>query len=331
MTTHLLYIVWLLALPVLTVAHEIRPGYLEIKENADHSLQITWKQPTTGEYWIPLRPSISTGWMIDSLAFISYTESYLIKRWHIPADHTALDEQVISVAGLEKTMTDVLVQVSLLNDISFTYLLKPIQPFIKLVLSKPQAPPLGQYIRLGLYHIWSGFDHLLFVLGLLLLVKKRSTLIWTITAFTIAHSITLAFATLEILKVSATFTEAAIALSIAFLAVELARHYKGVNGFAYYYPWLVSFLFGLLHGLGFAGVLQDVGLPQNHIPLALLLFNAGVEAGQMAFVIMMLLLLGGMRALKLRLPLWTSKVPAYFIGTMAMYWFIERLAAINSV
>ena len=312
-------------LPIITWAHEIRPGYLEIKEDADHSLQITWKQPTTGEYSIPLHPVISGGWMIDSLASISYAESYLIKRWQIPANHASLDKQTITIAGLEKTITDVLVYVSLLNDVSFTYLIKPLRPFVKLNLSKPQPPPVWQYIQLGIYHIWSGFDHLLFVLGLLFLVKKRSRLIWTITAFTVAHSITLALATLHIINVSASFTEAAIALSIAFLAVELLRHYRGINGFAYYYPWLVSFLFGLLHGLGFASALQDVGLPKNNIPLALFLFNAGVEAGQLTFVFVMLLLIAGIRRLRFQLPQWSYKLPAYLIGTMAMYWFIERV------
>jgi hydrogenase/urease accessory protein HupE len=324
-----LHIVLLLIFPVLTWSHEIRPGYLEIKENADHSLQLTWKQPITGEYSIPLQPAVSSGWMIDSLAAISYTESYLIKRWKIPAIHESLDEQTISIGGLEKTMTDVLVQLTLLNDVSFSYLIKPIRPFIKLNLSKPQPPPVWQYIQLGIYHIWSGFDHLLFVFGLLLLVKKRSGLIWTITAFTLAHSITLALATLHIINVSPSFTEAAIALSIVLLAVELLRHYKGINGFAYHYPWLVSFLFGLLHGLGFASALQDVGLPENNIPLALFLFNVGVEAGQLAFVFVMLLLMEGIRRSPFQLPHWNYKIPAYLIGTIAMYWFIERLVAIS--
>ena len=111
-------LIWVL--PAVILAHEIRPGYLEIKEAADHSLQITWKQPLMGEYGVPLHPSISAGWLVDSLAAISYTESYLIKRWRIPANHMPLDEQTVSIAGLEKTITDVLIQVTLLNDISFT-------------------------------------------------------------------------------------------------------------------------------------------------------------------------------------------------------------------
>lgn len=308
-------------------AHEIRPAYLEIKENADHSLSITWKQPLMGEYGIPLHPVISAGWLQDSTAEKSYTESYLVKHWEISRDHAALDAQTITIYGLEKTITDVLVQVILPQN-SFTYLVKPIHPFVKLNIKKRQPPPVWQYIQLGIYHIWTGFDHLLFVFGLLLLVRKRSLLIWTITAFTIAHSITLALATLHIVKVSSAFTEAAIALSIVFLGVELIHHYQGKNGLAFKFPWLISFLFGLLHGLGFASALSDVGLPQHNIPMALFLFNVGVELGQLSFVILALLLITVLKRTRLQIPNWIYKAPAYLVGVLAMYWFIERILAV---
>ena len=325
MRKYILTILFFLVIPVIANAHEIRPGYLEIKENTDQSLLITWKQPVNGEYGVPMHPRISAGWLIDSLAQISYTESYLIKRWEIPPVHEPLDEQTIRIAGLEKTMTDVLVQITLLNDVSFTYLIKPIQPFVKLSLSNLQPLPVREYLELGILHIWSGIDHLLFVLGLLLLVKKRSTLIWTITAFTIAHSITLALATLNIVNVPGAFTEAAIALSIVFLAIEIIRHYKGKDGFAFQYPWIVSFLFGLLHGLGFAGALQDMGLPENNILSALFLFNLGVEFGQLAFVFVMLMIMAGIRKVHFTIQPWQKYLAPYFIGSLAMYWVIERV------
>jgi len=305
-------------------AHEIRPAYLEIKENADHTLSITWKQPVMGEYGVPLHPVISAGWLQDSTAEQSYTESYLVKRWKISHVHAPLDSQTITIYGLEKTMTDVLVQIILPQN-SFTYLVKPIRPFVKLDITKPQPPPVWQYMQLGIYHIWTGIDHLLFVLGLLLLVRKRTLLIWTITAFTIAHSITLALATLHIVKVSSAFTEAAIALSIVFLGVELVHHYQGRNGLAYKFPWLVSFVFGLLHGLGFASALSDVGLPQQNIPMALFLFNIGVELGQLSFVTMVLLVLAIIKLSRFRFPKWSFPIPAYMLGTVAMCWFIERI------
>jgi len=304
-------------------AHEIRPAYLEIKENVDHSLSITWKQPLMGQYGVPLHPVISAGWLQDSTAEKSYTESYLVKHWQISPTHAALNAQTITIYGLEKTITDVLVQVILPQN-SFTYLVKPIHPFVKLNITKPQPPPVWQYIQLGIYHIWTGFDHLLFVFGLILLVKKRSLLIWTITAFTIAHSITLALATLQIVKVSSAFTEAAIALSIVFLGVELVHHYQGKKGLAFMFPWLVSFLFGLLHGLGFASALSDVGLPQHNIPMALFLFNVGVELGQLSFVMLMLVLIALIKRIRFKFPNWVYKAPAYTVGILAMYWFIER-------
>ncbi len=323
-----LLIASILLLPLMMRAHEIRPGYLEIKEATDHTLQITWKQPLMGEYGLPLHPALSSGWLQDSLADISYTESYIIKRWKIAAGHAALDRQTITINGLEKTMTDVLVQVILADQTSYSYLLKPVQPSVTLALSSPQAPPVWQYLQMRMHHIWSGFDHLLFVFGLLLLVRRRSLLIWTITAFTIAHSITLALATFQIITVSSAFTEAAIALSIVFLAVEIARHHNGKDGFTYRHPWLVSFFFGLLHGLGFASALQQVGLPEDNIPLALMLFNAGVEIGQLTFVAAVLSAAAMVRTFKWRFPVGMKNIPPFITGTLAMYWFIERVFAV---
>jgi hydrogenase/urease accessory protein HupE len=314
--------------PVLTKAHEIRPAYLEIKENRDHSLEILWKQPLMGDYGVPLHPSISAGWMEDSLAQIAYTETFLVKRWHIAPGHARLNGQTVAIDGLEKTITDVLMQVIPLNGPSYTWLIKPINPSAKIEILKPQAPPIWQYIQLGVHHIMSGFDHLLFVFALVLLVRKRSTLVWTITAFTIAHSMTLALATLNIVRVPGAFTEAAIALSIVFLAVELVNHYRGSNGLAYHYPWLVSFAFGLLHGFGFASALQDVGLPQYHIPIALFLFNLGVEIGQLLFVSLMLLLMASNNKLNYRERPWHKYLAPYGIGSMAVFWMIERIVMI---
>lgn len=328
MKYRILTLLTIMLLPLLIRAHEIRPAYLEIKEAADHSLQITWKQPLMGEYGLPLHPVITAGWLADSTATVTHTEYYIIKRWKVVASHATLDQQTISIGGLEKTMTDVLLQIILQDERTYSYLLKPMQPSVTLALSAPPSPPVWHYMQMGMHHIWSGFDHLLFVFGLLLLVNRRSLLIWTITAFTVAHSITLALATFECINVSASFTEAAIALSIVFLAVEIVRHYNGKNGFTYYYPWLVSFFFGLLHGLGFASALQQVGLPADNIPLALLLFNAGVEVGQLTFVSVVLLAGTAVRSFAWHFPVGLRKIPPYITGTLAMYWFIERVIAI---
>jgi hydrogenase/urease accessory protein HupE len=183
------------------------------------------------------------------------------------------------------------------------------------------------YVRLGVEHILFGIDHLLFVLCLLLLVRDIRRLLGTITAFTLAHSITLAAATLGFVRVSATPVEATIALSIVFLASELVRGEAGRSAVTRSYPWLVAFSFGLLHGLGFAGALAEIGLPQGEIPLALFAFNVGVELGQLAFITAVLLLARLVRVVPLRLPAWAPDTAGYAIGAMASFWVFSRLAA----
>lgn len=185
-----------------------------------------------------------------------------------------------------------------------------------------------RYTALGIEHILLGFDHLMFVLALLLIVRGPWMLVKTITAFTIAHSITLGLATLGFINMPSRPVEAAIALSIMFLCVEIIHARQGRMGLTFRYPWLVAFAFGLLHGLGFAGALSDIGLPQSEIPIALLFFNIGVETGQLIFVAAVLLLAWILRGLKLENRDWVRVVPTYLIGTLASYWFLERVSSI---
>src|SRR5262245_41385264 len=176
-------------------AHEIRPAYLELKENADKSIDIFWKQPVMGNYSLPLQPKISSGWMNDSFATKFYSETYLVKQWHIPAGHAPLDGQTITIKGLEKTITDALISITYLNGNTASFILKPAKPFLTLSGKQENSIAVWSYLSLGIEHIWRGIDHLLFVLGLLLLVSGRRKLFMTITTFTIAHSITLGLAT----------------------------------------------------------------------------------------------------------------------------------------
>jgi hypothetical protein len=182
------------------------------------------------------------------------------------------------------------------------------------------------YALLGVEHILTGWDHLLFVLGLVLLVGPGRMLLWTVTAFTAGHSITLALASLGLVNVPQGATEAAIALSIYLLAVELVRSSGGRVTFMQRAPWLVAGGFGLLHGLGFAGALAAVGLPQGEIPLALFAFNVGIELGQLAFVGTILAGMAALGRLRVTWPTWVSPAPAYAIGALAIYWFLERVA-----
>ena len=181
-----------------------------------------------------------------------------------------------------------------------------------------------RYTTLGVEHILLGFDHLLFILALLLLVSTTWTLVKTITAFTVAHSITLGLATLGFIYVPTLPVEAAIALSIVFLCAEIVHVQQGKAGLTYRYPWMVAFMFGLLHGLGFAGALSAVGIPRGEIPVALLFFNIGVEIGQLLFVFGVLVGVWLLRRLRLEQQQWVRVMPAYLIGTLATYWFVER-------
>jgi hypothetical protein len=192
------------------------------------------------------------------------------------------------------------------------------------------ADAAKRYLGLGIEHILFGIDHLLFVFALLLFVRGPLLLVKTITAFTIAHSLTLALATFGIVHVPIRPVEATIALSIVFVCWDITRAQNGHKGLTFQYPWIVAFVFGLLHGLGFAGALSEVGLPLGEIPVALLYFNIGVEVGQLIFVAMVLTILWLLRKMRLRSVVWLETIPVYFVGTIASYWFIQRFVLILS-
>lgn len=187
-----------------------------------------------------------------------------------------------------------------------------------------------RYTKLGIEHILEGVDHLLFVLALMIVVRDGWRLVATITAFTVAHSVTLGLATLGFIRLPSAPVEAAIALSIVFLCVEIVHETRGQRGLTYSQPWIVAFAFGLLHGLGFAGALAEIGLPPAEIPVALLFFNVGVELGQLAFVALVLSLLWALSRLWSSWPQWVRLAPTYGIGTIACYWFLERSFGILS-
>ena len=238
-----------------------------------------------------------------------------------------LEGQRIAIDRLDGTLTDVLVRIENSDGSVRTARLTPSAPSFIVPERPGPLMVLRAYVGLGVEHILFGVDHLLFVLCLLLLVKSLRQLFATITAFTLAHSITLAAATFGFIHVPAAPVEATIALSIVFLASELVRGEVGRGAVTRSYPWLVAFGFGLLHGLGFAGALAEVGLPQGEIPLALFAFNVGVELGQLAFVASVLTLARLVRLMPLRFPTWGPGAAGYAIGSVAAYWVMARLAA----
>ncbi|MEH2624483.1 hydrogenase/urease accessory protein HupE [Bradyrhizobium sp. AZCC 1719] len=234
----------------------------------------------------------------------------------------------IEIVGLQATITDALVRVQMLDGTYSTTLVRPSKPWIEIATSRSSLEVATTYLMHGVEHILLGYDHLLFVLALILIVRRGRVLLITVTAFTVAHSITLSLATLGVVHIPGPPVEATIALSILLLACEIIRSDRGQASLTAQWPWLVAFSFGLLHGFGFAGALTEIGLPQGDIPLALLAFNVGVEAGQLVFIAAVL---GALRCAKwIRLPAFLERharpVTTYAIGIMAAYWFTERLA-----
>jgi len=320
----LILLLGLIGLPALS--HEVRPAFLQITEQPNHRYDILWKQPSMGTMAVHLEPQISGGLLDAPPSDIESSASFQIRRWHnLDAGTQGLEGRTLRIDGLEQTITDVLVSIALLNGDSSQQILRPREPSMTLHLTgNGRAVPA--YITLGIQHILTGIDHLSFVLGLILLVRSRITLIKTITAFTVAHSITLAATTLHFIAPRPSLIEALVALSILFVAVELVHHYRGRNGLTVRYPWLIAFTFGLLHGCAFASALTEIGLPQHAIPLSLLLFNVGVELGQLMFIAAVLAIGWALTRLPKEVPVWTRWVPPYAIGSFAAFWFIERLS-----
>jgi len=232
--------------------------------------------------------------------------------------------ETILIDGLSATQTGTLLRIQLINGRMHTTVLRPDSPSFLIPEKASKSRVAGSYLLLGIEHILGGFDHLLFVLGLLLIVRSIRLLIKAITSFTLAHSVTLAMATLGFVHVPEAPVEAVIALSIIFLASELAKQRRGETGLTTRAPCLVALCFGLLHGFGFAGALTEVGLPQSDIPLALLFFNVGVEIGQLMFVSGALVVAWIIQKARFGWPVWVKQVPAYSIGSLAAFWFIQR-------
>lgn len=305
-------------------AHEIRPGYLEITEDSGHNVHVLWKQPIMGEVAVRLAPHLSSGWLEQSKLVSSDSEAYLILEWTIPRPNIPLEGQTVTIEGLDSTMTDVLVRITFADGVSVTKMLRPVEPSFTITRETKETVDRLGYFRLGIEHILYGVDHLLFVFGLLLIVRGTSLLLKTITAFTVAHTITLSLATFGVVWVPALPVEAVISLSIIFLASEIVKQQRGIDTLTSRAPWLVAFSFGLLHGFGFAGTLTRIGIPRADVPLALLLFNCGVEVGQLSFVVVYVLFIQSLRTLEIAWPTPLRRIPPYAIGSVASFWFLQR-------
>lgn len=320
----------LFAAPV-AAAHEVRPAYLQIDETTKGHYAILWKQPVMSDLALHLVPHLSSGWLENAPQSASVTPLYLIKTWQVWSP-VPLAGQTFSVEGLDRSITDVLIRADTRGQKPLQAIVHPDQPSLVFAFEGSEGLQLPAYLLLGIEHILTGPDHLCFVLGLMLLVGLRWRLIKAITAFTVAHSITLAAAALGFVHFPSTVIEALVAMSILFLATELVHARQGHPGLTVRYPWLIAFTFGLLHGLAFAGALADVGLPPNAIPQALLLFNVGVELGQLMFIGAAALAMIAFAWISRRLPQWwqaaRGEIAPYAIGAFSAFWFIDRLTTV---
>jgi hydrogenase/urease accessory protein HupE len=306
-------------------AHESRPAYLEVKETAPGQFSLLWRTPVLSGMRLPVALKLPDGVRnLKEPVVHELTDSLVERRW-IDAGPAGLAGKRIEFPGLPLTITDVLVRVEKLDGTHATELVRPARPWFEVAAPRGTLATAGVFLTQGIEHIAFGVDHLLFVLGLLLIVRTPWMLVKTITAFTVAHSITLAIATLGYAHVPGPPLNAAIALSILFLGPEIVRVRRGETSFTIEHPWLVAFAFGLLHGFGFASGLAEVGLPSGDVPLALLMFNVGVEIGQLGFVALALPLVRAIDNIDLRWLRRMRLLPAYVVGTLGAFWTIQRL------
>ncbi|WP_343225906.1 HupE/UreJ family protein [Luteolibacter marinus] len=305
-------------------AHELRPSYLQVIELEAGTYDVLWKVPARGDNQrLALDPRFEGNTTVTGDPVDAFVDNAHVRRWKMECPDGIAGTRV-HIDGLAQTFTDALVRVAYADGTEFVTRLQADNPATVITAAPGPGAVAWTYFVLGVEHILLGIDHLLFVLALLLIIDSRRKLVGTITAFTLAHSITLALASLGYVSLPGPPVEAVIALSIVLVALEILRKRRGDHPATARWPWVVAFGFGLLHGFGFAGALSDIGLPQKSVPLALLLFNVGVEAGQLLFVAAVLLLAAGTKRLPVRLPGWTKLIPPYAIGSLAMFWVIER-------
>jgi hydrogenase/urease accessory protein HupE len=321
----LLLVGWL-GLPAAARAHEARPAYLEITETAPGRFDVMWRTPVLAGMRLRVAMQLPADLKNEKEPAVQELADSLVERRWIRAGEGGLAGKRIEFPGLQASITDVLVRIEMLDGRKWTAVARPSQPWVQIAASQTRLEVVGTYVVEGIRHILFGADHMLFVLGLLLIVRNRWMLVKTVTAFTVAHSITLAVATFGIADVPVAPLNAAIALSILFLGPEIVRTWRGETSFTIRHPWVVAFAFGLLHGFGFASALTGAGLPRAELPLALVSFNVGVEIGQLGFIALFLALERSFRVLAVRWPRWAQALPGYTVGSLGAFWTIQRVA-----
>ena len=314
------------------VADEFRPALLKITETEPGWYSVVWKRPLQKGRPLGLSPIFPEH--LEQIGPVStrsqpgsVIEESTWKSGKGKSGAGTLIGGTIEIEGLTTLPVDVIVQIALADGAEHSAILRSASTSFVIPERATGWLVAGSYWKIGTIHILEGYDHLLFVLALMLIIPNLRLLLGTITAFTIAHSISLAAATLGVLEMPGPPTEAVIALSILFLAVEIVHGHEGRPTMTASYPWLVALAFGLVHGLGFAGALAEVGLPERDIPLALLMFNVGVETGQILFVCGVLVLIAVIKSVPVRWPAGSWRLLPYTIGSIAAFWTIQRVGS----
>jgi len=316
-------------------SHPLAPSLLELREGSPGEFDVLWRTPVRRAAGVELSPELPDHCRDEGVPTLRRGGADLVMRWRVVCGEAGLEGSSVAVRGLEKSRTAALLRIHWNERAPLHVLLRADEPEVEVGAPLTRLAVARSYTALGAEHILLGPDHLLFVLGLLVLIRGRRKLVMAITAFTVGHSITLALATLDLLRLPSRVAELGIAISLIVVAVEICRvdptdgeSEAGGKGESRIRrsPWLMSFGFGLLHGLGFASALREAGLPSDELPLALISFNIGIELGQILFVGVVL---AAMAAIGSRIPQWARvlRVPGYIIGSLAAFWVIERGAA----
>lgn len=309
-------------------AHPLTPALLDIAERPDGTVDVTWKTSSSQLPGLVMTPRLPAVCVPRGTPSVMMNETGVVHRWTAGCGVNGLAGETVGIDGLPESKTDALLRVALADGRTVQAILRPDAPRLVIPARPAKLGVVRDYVRLGVEHILTGPDHLLFVLGLVLLVAGPAMLLKTITAFTVGHSVTLSLAVLGLATLPPAPIEIGIALSVFLLAVELTRRTAARAGLIRRLPWLVAGLFGLLHGLGFAGALLAAGLPEGEIPLALFSFNVGVEAGQLLFVAGVLAVAEGLHRLAGVRRAWFELGSAYVMGSLAALWCIERTLAL---
>jgi hypothetical protein len=314
------------------LAHRLSPAYFGLTETAPNAFDVQWKVSISGGLAAVLEPRVPDGCSLTESVRTYVVDDIRLQHGALTCPD-GLGGKEFTINGLAQTQTDVLLRIDYLDGTASNQRLTPAEPTATIPERPSSLEVVRTYLVLGVEHILLGVDHLLFVLALLLIVQGIGRLVATVTAFTVAHSITLGAATLGFVHVPSAPVEAVIALSILFLASELARQRTtgsaaDTANLTQRFPWVMAFSFGLLHGFGFAGALSEVGMPQQAVPLALLFFNVGVELGQLLFIAAVFGFSWLVRLSAVRVPAFWPRVVAYGVGSVSAFWVVERTIAV---